>query len=816
MAGIKDVNDEIKDLNRELGKTPTTPFKASDMQKALDVVKELRAEFKAMNSDLSYVARSFRDSVAELSKQNTELNNVKSSLRGISNIASKLSAYKQGDLDLGKKEIQNLEKQAKLKFLSLQYSIQSGRLKPKELSEAKASLQLQQNFIDGLKEIKNLENQISNNKGTSFFSGLEQISKSIPGLSKFSSAFENAAKASKEQARYNLQNFGSVEGMSKANLKALQTGKGLTAEKIKELGLEKQLIDAQGKGLSGTAAAMKAKSLGITATAESSKSPFQAGMAGLKSGISSTTSEALSFAGIITALVKSFFELDTLIGNTAKQLGISYNAAAGLSQELNTMANSSNNIFVTTKGMHESFNQINAALGTNGRISEEILVTQTELVKQAGYSVEAATMISKLSLATSKPAKEITTAFLGQAKALNLANGTAINEKQLIEDIAKTSKSILISFASQPNKLMAAAYEVKKLGLALNDVKGIQDNLLNVESSIAAEFEAEVLTGKQLNLERARYYALTNNISGLAKELGAQGITQAKFGGMNVIQQEAVAKAMGMTRDQMSEMLMNQEAMSKLSSVDGKTAKEKYNNAVKMYGVEKANAMLGDETLAQQMQSASTQEKFAASIEKLKDLFNTLVEPLMPVLNVFADIFKIIGLIMVPIGWLSETFGGWGEKISSMIGPLGAIGKLLKGIAMIAVGYAAYSAYASLATIPVVGVALGAVAAAGITAAGMGFLGSIKDGVIDPKKGPIVSGEFGSVQLNPNDQIAAGTNLISNNRPSSEVNYEKIAAAAGNAAAKAIAAQPVHTYFDMNEHGRRYQQSTAGQTTRKL
>ena len=483
MASIKDVNDEIKDLNRELGKTPTTPFKTSDMQKALDAVKELRAEFKAMNSDLSYVARSFRDSVAELSKQNTELNNVKSSLRGISNIASKLSAYKQGDLDLGKKEIQNLEKQAKLKFLSLQYSIQSGRLKPKELSEAKASLKLQEDFVEGLKEIKNLEKQISDNKGTSFFSGLEQISKSIPGFGKFSSAFENAAKASKEQAKYNLQNFGSVEGISKANLKALQTGKGLTAEKIKELGLEKQLVDAQGKGLSGTAAAMKAKSLGITSTAENAKSPFQAGMSELKSGMSATAKSAFSFAGFITATVKSFLELDKIIGDTAKQLGISYNASVGLSQQFNTMANKSGNMFVTTKGITESFNQINAALGTNGRISEEILVTQTELVKQAFYSVEAATMLSKLSLATGKPAKEITTAFLGQAKALNLANGTAINEKQLIEDIAKTSKSILISFASQPSKLMEAAYEVKKLGLALNDIKGIQDSLLNVESS---------------------------------------------------------------------------------------------------------------------------------------------------------------------------------------------------------------------------------------------------------------------------------------------------------------------------------------------
>jgi len=814
MADIKNINNEIKDLNRELGNIPSTPFKAADMQKALDTVKALRAEFKAMNSDLSFIASSFRDSVAELSKQNVELNNVKSSLKGISNIASQLSAYKKGDIDLGKKEIQNLEKQAKLKFLNLQYSINSGRLKEKELAEAKDSLKYQQQFINGLKDIKQIEEQISNTKGTSFFSNLEKITKSIPGLGKFSSSFENAAKASKEQAKYNLQNFGSVDGMSKTNLKALQTGKGLTAEKIKELGLEKQLVDYQGKGLSGTAASMKAKSLGITGAAENAKSPFQAGVSNLKSGLAEGATEALSFGAIITQIVQAFLGLDAMIGTTAKQLGVSYNTAAGLSQEFNTMANSSGNIFVTTKGINESFNQINAALGTNGRISEEILITQTELVKQAGYSVEAATMISKLSLATGKPAKEITTAFLGQAKALNLVNGTAINEKELIEDISKASKSILISFADQPGKLMAAAYAAKKLGLSLNDIKGIQDSLLNVESSIASEFEAEVLTGKQLNLEKARYYALTNNIAGIAQELSAQGITQTSFGHMNVIQQEAVAKAMGMSRDQMSEMLMNQTAISKLTGVDGATAKERYNNAVKKYGVEKANAMLGDDTLAQQLQSASIQDRFNASIEKLKELFVTLIEPLMPVLDVFTSIFDIVGLIMKPIGWLSETFGGWGEKISSIIGPLGAAGKILKGIAMIAVGYAAYSAFASLSAIPVIGAGLGVIAAASITAAGMGFLGSIKDGVIDPKKGPVVSGEFGSVQLHPNDQIVAGTNLMPNGKSSnssSGIDYERL----GTHLANAVSKVQIQTNLDGVSVSRGLQ-APMGQATRKI
>ena len=50
---------------------------------------------------------------------------------------------------------------------------------------------------------------------------------------------------------------------------------------------------------------------------------------------------------------------------------------------------------------------------------------------------------------------------------------------------------------------------------------------------------------------------------------------------------------------------------------------------------------------------------------------------------------------------------------------------------------------------------------------------SIKDGEIDPKKGPVLSGDFGSVQLNPRDRamygadgsIKVGTNLLGNNKP---------------------------------------------------
>jgi hypothetical protein len=71
--------------------------------------------------------------------------------------------------------------------------------------------------------------------------------------------------------------------------------------------------------------------------------------------------------------------------------------------------------------------------------------------------------------------------------------------------------------------------------------------------------------------------------------------------------------------------------------------------------------------------------------------------------------------------------------------------------------------------IPGGGIAAGLVAAAAITSAGMGLISSIKDGVIDPNKGVVVSGGFGSVQLDEKDTfvgdkngIKAGTNLFGN------------------------------------------------------
>jgi len=491
-------------------------------------------------------------------------------------------------------------------------------------------------------------------------------------------------------------------------------------------------------------------------------------------------------------LVKSMVDVDKMAGETAKQFGISYGEANKINQELTKIASNSNNTFINTKSLVEAQNTLNNSLGTNNSLSGEMLVTFTELTKQAGYTVEASTMLSKLSLINNKSSKELTTTYLGQVKALNAQNATSINGKKLLNDISNISKATLVTFAQNPKELAKAAFEVKKIGLELKQIEGIQNSLLNIESSIASEFEAEVMTGKSLNLERARYFALTNDISGLAQEINKQGITSEKFGKMNVLQQESYSKAIGMSRDELGGMLMEQESIRAVGAKDLGDLKKKY-ELVK--GTAKETEFLnklGNEDYARQLQSTTTQERFLALTEKLQEVFVSIAGPIMnivsplldlvsfiltPISNAFVGIKEIIDSIIDPTKSLSQTLADMGPITAGIAGALTAAGvavtaSLVPGLIRTAIAAAAAlpsmisMAIAAISTASATTLGIGAIAIAGGIAAAVAAMNSAKsttsmdDGMVGPDGGMILSGPKGSIQLNKDDSVIAGTDLM--------------------------------------------------------
>ena len=88
---IQQLNAEIKQLFRDLNRTDAPPiFKPDQIRSAQDFLDSLKRGINEVNVELNTLARSFRDSVNELSKQNQELGRAKSALKSISNVASEI------------------------------------------------------------------------------------------------------------------------------------------------------------------------------------------------------------------------------------------------------------------------------------------------------------------------------------------------------------------------------------------------------------------------------------------------------------------------------------------------------------------------------------------------------------------------------------------------------------------------------------------------------------------------------------------------------------------------------------------------------
>jgi len=729
----QDINAEFQRL-QQLASSLRKDFSSFNLRPVAEdasLISELLAKWE------DDIASAFRNVVQEISKTNVGINGVKKSFNSLTDIARQLSYQQQGTNKLTLDQIQTLKKKAEQEKVNL--TIQKAALETQKAQLIDSNRSGNLSIAQAQKNRKEIE----------LINGALRDSQSIIDSTdqNYQDLIIQLDLAEAQQKRVN-----EALGLGGNAIKGIETA----LNKMGLGGLTKAMgLDEVHKKMQTIAEDIE-KGGGDTSKFSSKFKVLKGGIGEVGTQLTKSLKDPLVVIGfLVTQLKDAFLSLDTMIGATAKNMGTSYNTAAKLNSSFVLMAGNSGNVFVTTKGINESFNQINQALGTNGVLSEDILVSQTELVKQAGYSVEAATMLSKLSLATGKPTKEIAASFLGSAKALNLVNGTAINEKQLLEDISKVSKDTLATFSSQPGKLAEAAYEARKLGLDLEKLKGTQDSLLNIESSIAAEFEAEVLTGKQLNLEKARFFALTNDYASLARELGNQDITRASFAKMNVLQQESVAKAMGMTADTMGGMLMDQEAMSKLSGIDGDNAKEKFDNLVKQVGMEEAKKRLGDDVLADQMESASTQDKFNASIEKLKELFVTLIDPLMPILALFGDLATLVGFIVTPFTALTSVLNGVKDGLGTVVGFL------------VAAGVAALVLNGSLTF--GVGVAI-ALAAAG---AGIAYLKKeskpqpVQDGMAPASKGPFtITDSYGATAITSvGDGLAVSPNIRTQSSP---------------------------------------------------
>ena len=329
------------------------------------------------------------------------------------------------------------------------------------------------------------------------------------------------------------------------------------------------------------------------------------------------------FGLILTAvigLVKALISANNKITALAKGLGVSKNEARAINRRINETAMSSDNLLNTSKEIGKAFADINSFLGTSSTVIKgDLLDGVATLQNRLGLTKESAMGFAQASLLSGESVNQIKLNAIGAAKATEEEFGTRVDIRGVLEEAGKTTGLIRANLGANPAAIAKAAASAKLLGTNLKDVAAAGKQLLNFEESINNELSAELLTGKQINLERARLAALTGDQETLGKELLAQVGDFNDFSKMNVIQQEALAKSIGMQGDQLADILLKQGNIAELK--------------------EKARRE-GDKETEAQLEQLSTQQKFNAAIEKLKDFVVILVDRLESGTSIFGALFK--------------------------------------------------------------------------------------------------------------------------------------------------------------------------------
>jgi hypothetical protein len=671
-----------------------------------------------------------REINAELGRQINNIRDASKAYSSLESIAKKLQNTEEGISDLSEKQLDDLHEKTKISTRELRLAAERLKLEKglTDLSEQALS-----NASDLTDEHKALLRGLRNNFAVEQ-EFLENVERQVEAQKKINEQVGLTGKLLKGTSKIPIiGEFLDAEGALKSANKAAKEGAG-------KLGAMKAAAGALGKSL-------------------------------LTNLVDPLT--------VATSLVSGFMEADKQTGELAKNLGITFNEASKTRQEFAQVANLSMDSNVTVKGLQESLMAVNNELGTSANLSTEELETMTKLNKQAGISLETQAKISTIAKATGQEYDEFVSSFQGAAKAAKFQAGASINTKKLMTDMANVSNRTKLSIQGGADGLAKAAVSAKLMGSDLDKVAGIADQLLDFESSIENELSAQLLTGKDINLETARQAALNNDLATVAEEITKQAGSAAEFSQMNRIQQEAIAKAVGMNADQLADTLVEQEALKAVGHDLNDQEKQAFEAAKAKYGLEKASQMLKDEGINQLLEEQSNQEKFAAITEKLQETFVQLGDALMPIFTMLGDIattiMPAISFILAPlvegfklIGSLVSGFvNGLKEGQPIMVALAAALTAMLAPTIMTAI----FSIFSSLAQIPFgLGIPLAITAVAGmisLASSSAQKAKSIKDGEINPKGGLVVSGEKGSIQLDKEDSIVAGTNLRGKGKSSS-------------------------------------------------
>ncbi len=501
--------------------------------------------------------------------------------------------------------------------------------------------------------------------------------------------YEGADLTKQQQKRYDeiLKQLDAEEGILNNIDKLLATGQAQklagayedATEKAKELGgkVDKLFSKIPGGGF-------LSKALGLDDAAKRLTGGVNAGFAAMNAHIA----QGGTMMGGLTAGVKAFNKalmvnplllvvaagaaLFAILSKSeaeerklAEATGMTLAEARNLTHETEQyVGNPLKRQLATSKDILEVQKNMISEMGSMGRLATGVAQQVAESGKAFGYGAQEAAKVQSSFMSMGVSAQGAADA---QDELAANAIKAGVNVGQVMKDVAENSEAAMAYMGGNVKEIGKAAVKAAELGVNLGTMTKVADKLLDIEGSLTAQFEFQALSGKNINLDKARQLALEGKIAEATESVFEQVGSIEEFNKMGVHERKKLAEATGMEVGELAKGLALQKMRGKLSK-DEMAAASGLN-----ISAEKLQKMKPEEIkaeIAKQRAAEKSTAAFQELITSLKTAFMPLAEALGSILATFAPLLQ---LVSIPLKLIGKVFGFLFNGIFST---------LLKGVVM--------------------------------------------------------------------------------------------------------------------------------------
>ena len=371
---------------------------------------------------------------------------------------------------------------------------------------------------------------------------------------------------------------------------------------------------------------------------------------------------------LVSMAVDRFKELDDAALSFRLSTGFLASQTSQVETNVRTASRDLARFGVTVESANEAAQELANRFGDTAIASKENIEYVSLMKENLGISAENSVDLMQNFMGLGGMTSQVAKETAGAAASLAKAAGVPFNK--VMQEVAKPSAEVRSLVRGSVDALIKGAIEAKRLGTSLESVGKAAAGMLDFQTSINDEMEASVLFGKDVNLQKARELAYAGDIKGLAKEQSRLLQQAGDVSKMDYFQRMGIAKALGMSVEEMDKMNAKQKEMNELRIKSPELYKQL---TADLDTLDKTN-----ETVTEKYQKELKSHQLANVQKKLmNDIQQVMVEiseALLPVVKLFFNILvpilkvgaAIVSFILTPIRWMNDGIDYFLNKVGGV------------------------------------------------------------------------------------------------------------------------------------------------------